>query len=369
MSHRPHLLLLIIFLATIGTGSLRAQTMIQVHQDAGRMLKINPIFPEITQTSLVTEVSIARMTTGDKAWHARYKYPEVGFSLTYHRLGNPDAFGHAIGALAFISHRWVDKPLWQLRARLGTGLAYITRPYDRISNPVNNILGSHLNSYTYLKLQTVFFPKKPTQYVLGIGYHHFSNSNTSIPNIGVNYPTLALGVRHFIQSPTPSRLAFPEMPAAPKGLQIGVRLGYGFLESKTPGGPDYPVYLSSVYLMKQHREKLRFRVGVEAFINYASIAWVRNFDIPDEDPFWSGLGTLAFVGAEWMMGRVSIISQIGPYLVRPYQMDYLIYTKSGLQYYLKDQQLHPRMQPFVGAYVHSHTGEADFLELAVGWVF
>lgn len=353
----------------LGASPLFAQTMLQIHLDGGRMLKINPVFPEITQTSLVTELSVARMTTGDKAWHSRFKYPEVGFSLTYQRLGNPDAFGHAYGVLAFISHRWIAKQHWELRARLGTGLAYLTRPFDRINNPVNNIIGSHINSYTYIKLQTVFFPKKQTQYVLGIGYHHYSNSNTSIPNIGVNVPTIALGVRHFLDSPTPPRIEAPPTPAAADRLRIGLRLGYGILESKTPDGPNYPVYLSSLYVMKPHRQKLRFRAGLEAFISYASIAWVRNFDIPDENPFWSGLGTVAFVGAEWMMGRVSIVSQIGPYLVRPYQMDHLIYTKSGLQYYLKDQQLHPRMQPFVGAYVHSHSGEADFLELGIGWVF
>ena len=150
---------------------------------------------------------------------------------------------------------------------------------------------------------------------------------------------------------------------------MGIRLGYGRNAHKTPGGPVYPVYVGSVSLNTIFQNRFRFKLGTEWFWAESQYAFVRNQNIPVANERREGLGGIVFIGSEFLLGRMALIAYAGPYVKRPYLMDYLIYTKIGVKMYLHDQQVNHRFQPFVGVFVHSHSGEADFAEFGVGFVF
>ena len=346
-----------------------AQTTFQIGAHYGRMLEINPVWPDIQHNSRALELSILKPTSGEKEWHGLYRYPEIGLSFLYIQPGNPDVFGQVITFSPVINFRLIEKGNFQLKTTVGYSLGWATRPFHRINNPDNNVVGAFLNSVNLFRLESVWYPSEKFSYHLGISAFHLSNSRTRVPNLGINIPALNLAIGYQKDNPSTEKKKPIELPKGFGDLQIGMRIGYGRNSSKTPGGPVYPSYLGAVYLNSIVQNRFRLKLGTEWFWTESQYAFIRNQVIPSEDPRRDALGGVVFLGTEFLMGNIALIAHLGPYIKRPYLMDYLLYTKIGVQVYLYDQQENPRFQPYLGAFVHAHSGEADLAEFGVGFVF
>ena len=360
-------LTLLIFLPCPGLSQIHWHTNIHL----GPTLQINPVFPEITQISGLLEVGIRYKTFGNKLWHERYGFPEIGLSAVYLSLGNPEVLGWGVSLLPTFRGIMKAKGKFQLHYVLATSLVFSPNIFDRISNPSNNVLGSRMSNLTHLGLEGSWHIDKRWTCVLGFSGTHISNSHVRIPNLGVNIPAWKMGVQYQISPPTTEPIASQADTSRASGISLypGIRLGYGFTASKIPNGPVHPVYLASLHLNTFWRNKIRFRIGLEGFFNESIYSFFRNHQA-DWVPLPSGaIGIAMYGGFEFALGRFSLMGQLGPYLKRAELMDYLLYTKLGVQYYWIDQQVQDRMQPFLGVYVHSHSGEADFAEIGIGWLF
>ena len=91
------------------------------------------------------------------------------------------------------------------------------------------------------------------------------------------------------------------------------------------------------------------------------------------------------LGNEFLFGHVSMVTQGGLYLYNPFYRDQYkeiyfegdtkawlktwITARLGFQYYLRDAVLHPRQNLFVGWYVKTNFGQADFMEVSLGYLF
>jgi len=101
--------------------------------------------------SFAYELSFVKPTIGKKEWQQLYKYPQVGISGLFMNLGNPKELGNAYGVFSFI-----DMPLNQRkinwRLKLGYGLGYIEKPFDKTTNYKNIAIGSHINALIYANM-------------------------------------------------------------------------------------------------------------------------------------------------------------------------------------------------------------------------
>lgn len=359
-----------VWLISSWTGQLSAQITWQTAIHLGPTLQINDAFPEIQQPSMLIEAGGFRRTLGKKAWHEKYGFPEVGISMMYGSFGNPEILGWGISILPSLRGQLWERGRFKLHYRLGTSFFYVHKPYDRISNPNNNAIGARLNSTSFFGLDASWPMGDQFEYVLGISGTHISNARVRIPNLGINVPALSMGIRYSIgEERSPTTKDTDTIRDSSFQIYPAIRLGYGFSSRKIPDGPLYPIYLASVSLNTFWRNKMRFKLGIEGFYNVGVAEFYRNHQA-DWVPMPSGaIGIAVYGGYEFVLGRLSLIGQLGPYIKRAELMDYLLYTKLGVQYSLFDQQVRDRGQPFIGIYVHSHSGEADFAELGIGWQF
>ena len=118
---------------------------VQLGAGIGQIFKHTTNFkPPVRGITVLTEATYEWQTAGAAAWHTTHRYPVVGLTLSYADFGDNEIFGQAIGifpSLSF-SNRWKQKRFYSF-LRIGFGIAYLTKPYNEISNPLNNVIGSH----------------------------------------------------------------------------------------------------------------------------------------------------------------------------------------------------------------------------------
>ena len=349
-------------------ASLCAQVAPHLSLHQGRTLQINPVFPPILRPATLLEAGLSWTPTGRRAWHAPYRYPRLSLSAWYLDLGNPAVLGRAYALLPTVEGIAAQGLRWRFSWELGSSLAYLDRPYDRATNPTNNVVGSRISNITLLRLRLGYVLAPHWRARLDLSGLHLSNGHTRYPNLGVNIPALGLGLSYH-----PGGATFhprPSRPPAPRPYghwRPGLRLHYGLSGGKAPQGPRFPVYIASFYLHRPWRARWRWQVGLEYVHTTYIAAFIRDHDIAPgaQGPeMW-----ILYGGTEWMMGRFSFSLALGPYLRTAYLMDYRLYTQLGWRWYLRDQQVHPHRQAYLGLFVHAHSGEADFASLGCGWAF
>ncbi|MEM1220012.1 MAG: acyloxyacyl hydrolase, partial [Bacteroidota bacterium] len=212
----------------------------------GRILKHTPrITYPIPASSNGLTVEWLYQTDGNKDWQEHHGYPLFGLAFRYYHLGDANILGHAIGLYPNLHLTLVNQPRWSMHFTVGSGLAVLTRSFDRLDNPLNNAIGSSVNNITAFALRFNFRLNDRLSLVGQGSFTHFSNAATSLPNLGINIPALAIGARYYPQRYSEKRLSgHSKMPTRRWG---GFAFsGIGFKETALPGGAKWPIYFSSV---------------------------------------------------------------------------------------------------------------------------
>jgi Lipid A 3-O-deacylase (PagL) len=247
-------------------------------------------------------------------------------------------------------------------------LAYFSRRYHWFTNPTNTAVGSHISSTGYMGFGLGYqFPEK-IRLEMTVGLSHFSNANSSSPNVGVNIPSLSLAMGYKIKGEQPGIKAKPLAELDPK-IYSAVRVGYGFSEASTPSGPKYPIYTFAYFLNRNVSPIFRLRAGGLFLYSQKAQEIKKDLELPNEGLQENAFGATIFAGGELLIGHTGVVVEGGWNALRPFQMPKKVYTKMGLQFYPFDTQIHSRKQLYMGLYVHAHSGEADFAEIGVGYVF
>lgn len=371
---KKYAFLIISFFFTYFLIAQNTDSRLSVAFHYGRVVKNNYIFPALPQNSPAIEITYSQRLIKSKSWSLIYHSPEIGVSLLAMNLGNPDVLGYGLALVPHFSQDLLIRKKFHFQYTLGASLGYVSNPYNRKENPTNNILGSHINNYSFAQGGIFHAISDKVEMYYGLRISHFSNGNTSIPNLGINIPTATVGVKyHFM----PMETAQKKIDSLQKGWQKfhgfskispSLRVAVGITEKGIADGPKYPIYLASFSVNTIWRNQLRLKLGTEWFYAAGAKELIDNEEYPF-DATKNSIGGIAYLGAEVLLGKIGLLAQAGPYIMKPYQMNHLLYTKLGFQFYLKNQQQFQRNQPFIGIYVHSHTGEADFTEVGMGWIF
>ena len=162
----------------------------------GSILEHNPdISHLITDHPSGLILSYNRKTFGHKAWESRYNYPDWGFSFIYQDMKN-DNLGENYSAYAHYNFYFLKR---NLMFRIGQGIAYTTKSYDKENNFVNNAYGSDLMSTTFLMLNY-----KKENIIKGLGLQagislvHYSNANVKAPNTSTNTFAFNVGANYVL---------------------------------------------------------------------------------------------------------------------------------------------------------------------------
>jgi len=224
--------------------------------------EINEIIEGHTQAY---ELSFYHSTMGKKKWQQLYHYPKVGISALAINLGNEKEIGMGYGVFPFIEIPLNQRKVnWRLK--LGYGLGYIEKPFDRKTNYKEIAIGSHINAIVHANMMWSFKIVEVLSTSAGISLIHFSNASFSKPNLGINVASLNAGISYnFGANQEPIVNTYEDRPHIwNKQLMVG----FGLKEIPPVDGPKYVVSSYSFNLIKTRAEKSSYGFGADVVLQY-----------------------------------------------------------------------------------------------------
>lgn len=135
---------------------------------------------------------------GAASYHLKYAFQKIrvhergndtyqGIGLSYFDLGNNEGLGSP-----FVIYLFQGSPVARISRRLSFnyewnfGISFGWKPYDKIDNPTNKLIGSKINAYLNANFYLNWKLNHLFDFNIGIEGTHFSNGNTRYPNLGLN---------------------------------------------------------------------------------------------------------------------------------------------------------------------------------------
>ncbi|QCR24116.1 acyloxyacyl hydrolase [Pontibacter sp. SGAir0037] len=303
------------------------------------------------------EINIQLQTTGSSEWHQDYNYPRLGVSLLWFDYNNP-SLGHSFAISPYVSKPFHRSEHHELHLRVGTGLAYFTNRYDAERNPENETISNRLNATMQARLDYDYKIRHNLSLNAGLGFHHYSNGARRKPNLGLNLPTLSVGVNYYTLPLFTTTQVEREPFRAHTFIDISGSIGVKRLSPEHL--EKYSARSFSIAFGKQLNRKSNLITGIEGFHDQ-SLYTVRNQD-PTLDPE-SSLPDVrrvgGMIGHELVMGKLILETHLGLYLYRPYKVETFYYERLGVKYLITNNI-------FTAIDLKAHGGSANVVEFRLG---
>ncbi|HEU0136740.1 MAG TPA: acyloxyacyl hydrolase [Flavobacterium sp.] len=307
-------------------------------------------------------ISYNRQTYGDKEWQQAYNFPDYGFSFQYQDFQN-DIIGKNYALAAHYNFYFLRR---HLLFRISQGVGMTSNPYDKLTNYRNNAFGSRLMSSNHFLLN---YKKENVVGNFGIQagflFTHFSNGRIQSPNSGINSYALNIGVNYnldekqvYVRNDSLLQKDYSEP------IRYNIAFRSGISESQIVESGQQPFYHLGFYADKRIGRKSALQVGTDVFfskylkeyIKYTSVAYPNR---PPTDPDTDYRRVGVFVGHELFINRLSVETQLGYYVYKPFRYESDIYQRAGLKYYFTNQI-------FGGVALKAHGARAEAIEFGVG---
>lgn len=305
-------------------------------------------------------VSWNKQTYGDKEWERAFRYPDYGFSFQYQDFANP-VLGKAYAIGAHYNFYFFKR---HMQFRISQGIGMTTNPYEKVSNYKNNAFGSR-----FMSSNTFMLGYKKDNLIDKFGiqagaiFQHFSNGRIKSPNSGINSYLFYAGVNYTIQekpqykvdSIVPTRFTEP--------IKFNGVFRTGVSESQITGSGQKPFYHIGLYADKRLGRKSAIQLGTDVFISqylkeyirYKSIAYPE--ENVDADTDYKRVAVV--VGHELFINKLSVETQLGYYVYKPFRYESDIYQRLGAKYYVTDKI-------FGALSLKAHGGRAEAIEVGIG---
>ena len=353
------------------TCSLSGQGMLGWNFDLsyqhGKIIKHSPkIAYEIPPRTGGLFFNARFQTHGNRDWNEWQGFPELGLAIQWLNLGDREVLGHAIGLVPHFNIHLIDRGRFQSSLMAGAGPGVITRPYDVISNPLNTAIGSHLNAMFAVRLDLAWQVNQHWTIRAGGSFTHLSNGAGQSPNLGVNIPTMSIGVGFSPKPVADSLFKYHGITKkADRKWGAIAHFDIAFRENAIPGGPKYPVYIASV----GGRFRLNKVNDLSLGLGYEYHRSVFDFGLHSftyhtkEEARKAATRWMLTISDEFHYGPVGVVLQLGVYLGDKGPSP--VFTKLAVRYYLPAFG-DSNARSFLGFYLKSHRGVAEYFSLGAG---
>lgn len=298
-------------------------------------------------------------TNGEKAWQARYNYPDIGLSVVYQDFDNS-----LLGSIASLNGHYNFYFFKRhLLFRVGQGIGWSSRPFDRETNPKNIAISTHLTSSTYL-----MFNYKKRKLLDNIGFQtgltftHSSLGSMKAPNKGINSLLFNFGLFYDLSENKRDLIPLEEKKFIDKQLSYNFVLRSGINEYDVVGSGQFPFFVFSGYLGKKLSHVSGLQLGADLFLSYflkERIEYEALLEESGTDPDTDFKRASMFVGHELYINKLSVVSQIGYYFYYPFDFAERYYFRIGMKYYFGKRI-------FGTLTLKSHAADAEALEFGLG---
>ncbi len=335
---------------------------------AGKIFPHTPRFPkQLPDMVKGYELSAVFQTYGKKDWHARRKYPLVGFSFMLTDYGIDSVYGKCLSIypslqLPILSYKNFE---WTFKASFGLG--YVTRPYERYPNfdTLNKAIGSGFNNFSLFATDIRYRVNQHIDIQAGGTFFHVSNAAFRTPNLGINTYGAHIGLRYFPTTSQPERIQREVQPLKNRWL-AQVRLGMAAKENHIPDGPMYPVYIVSAFASKRYMSRNKALIGLDYSYHSNMYAFLRTSEIEVGKEKANSWKSAVIVGNEFLYGRMGVVLQLGFYLKNYYLAEDFFYQKLGGNFYIIQQEKGLLKELSTSIMLKTHKFEAELVEVGIG---
>jgi len=310
------------------------------------------------------EINLGKETYGRERWQAMYGYPFIGISYWYSQMGNSEFLGSANALFPYVNYPIIRNNKNELNFRVGLGLAYLTKRFDRLDNYKYIAIGSHVNAAANFMAEYRWRFNPRMNIAVGIALMHFSNGSTKTPNYGVNIPSanVAFAYRLSKENTYLSRKLLPslytfEFPGT-KSIDISIGATAAVKDMGSEYGRTFMIYNFFGSVMKQFSYKSSAGIGFDYTYNESDFYFADLDKVPYEkkrDLIRSGVGPVY----QLSMSKLSYNFGLGIYLKAKMAPTHT-YFKLGLQYQITKGL-------FANLTLRTHFGQADFVGIGLGY--
>jgi len=315
------------------------------------------------------EISLQKATYGRTRWEYMYNYPLIGISYWYSDLGNTRALGAAHAIFPYINFPLLGKKNFNIYFRLGVGLGYLTRKYDRYDNYENLAIGSHFNGNVNLLVEARQRLGKKFTASAGISLVHFSNGGIKQPNYGLNYPSLSFALayrltrenKYLRQKLLPELYPFEFDGKRFLNFDIDIAMGMKDMQSMLGRGNKYMVTAIWGNMMWPMGYKGRLGWGFDVSYDGSDEKTLELRGVYAEHKIQI-VKTGINAAYELAFSRMAIMLNLGWQLTGLDTRDGYVYEKLALRFGLTENL-------YTALTLKANYGKADFITLGLGYRF
>ncbi len=308
------------------------------------------------------ELTYVFRTCGLRPWQCIHGFPEFGVSVMHLYLANSTEIGNLDAIYPFVNLRVNKlKRKFQLYIRIGTGLAWMSKPYNRITNPRNNAIGSNLNGYVNLRLSSSYMLSPSWRLDSGIGLTHASNGAIKTPNLGLNMATVNLGIGYVFGNKNLVMKKDSILSKISKRWHPSVIATFGVKELEHPLGNKFLSYTLNGNLYYSTNYKNKFGTGIEFVYSNATRKRLESDSISTER-IRDVLKIGAKIGYAFTINRLSIPLDFGFYVYQNDNLKEHFFHRIGFRYMLTKHVI-------ANATLYTHWAKADYFEWGLGYEF
>lgn len=296
------------------------------------------------------EVYYQRQINVSPVWNRAQRLPQWGIALSATHTGS-QYIGSIVCLYPFLKLPLFTAAFFQSDLRFGFGAGWVQKPYDKINNPQNELLSQRISTHVNLSWQNAFRLTPHSFINTAISFYHLSNAKTSLPNLGINIPSISIGYRYaFHPEIKKPQQVFDSLN---KKMFVKIFLTGGVKQMQVPDSSYYFVQVLAAEVGKQ--------------ISYSSTLALGLFITHDNsvktDPLVTHLrgiptSQIALYGSyEYNIGRLSIPVQLGVFL---YNSNSNLVESVGFRY-----QLNSRLIAELMLKAHGH--KADLMHIGMGY--
>ena len=303
------------------------------------------------------EINISRQTDGSARWQQANHYPLIGIAAFFGNTGSRRYIGNMAGVFPYVNFPLYRGRAFRLGFRLGTGVAWIEKPFNVYTNYKNEMISTHLNACISMLAEAETRISRRLSLTGGISFTHISNGTWQTPNLGLNIPALTLGARyHFTDPPV-----YHRQPPLPSGREMHWQVFVAGAEREGEWIESPHCFVGSIFtelmLRKIHADEL----GAGLLLSYdpSLTREIQNEPVLGFDNSKPKLQAGLYACYEHNIGRISIPLQWGVYLYNNYPINSM-FQNIGIRYAIS-RHWKALLQ------LKTHLGKADHIDWGIGY--
>lgn len=366
------LIILTFFLLTFSAESLQAQNsgdvgyFLGVRANYGFLWAHRPTMSHLVNKHIpALEVSLWKTTNQTACWHRPYKDPQIGATFTIIPLGDK-RLGTGIGLYPYVIFPVCGEgKKLSLNIQLGWGAGWVSKKFEPLENHQNNAIGSHFNTIILIRGTAKYDCTDKLKFEMGIGLTHFSNGGMTMPNLGLNIPTLEAGF-HFriamaeevcneIQT---ARMIRTDSLVNDRHWHFTAIVAFGANDIGVPGGNRFGAANLQMSYMRNTARKHRFGGGIDVMYSQGVHHNLVYNDVPSTSLQAVQLGVK--FSYELVLGRFYMPFEMGVYAISKYKESGMIYNRLCARYLINDHLI-------ASISLKTHIARAEYWEVGMGW--